>query len=503
MPFSNRSAKSRAVVVAVTLFLAFDFAALALNIWLSTRIEAAAVAINLAGRQRMLSQRMVKVLLQMADDQRDGVAAGPRLPELRLTFNLFDSTLQGFSSGGETRGGDDKPIHLPPVEGRVPRAIIGEANFIWVPYRTLVAALIGNGLEPDPDRLAPAVAYAEANEQALLVLMNRLTTEIERGTQREAMQIRLAQGIAFGLALLNFAVAMGYYNRRIREHSRQQDIFSEIINRVSAAVFVLDGNESTVLMANNTAAQLFGYRREDFTGMPFEKLVTGKEGNWLARRHDGSSFMATTEREKVFMDGRVLFIETVADITQQRMTEERLTSLAYHDALTGLPNRLLFDDLLRLEMAHARRRRTMLAVFFIDLDKFKPVNDRYGHEVGDLLLKEVASRLRGSFRESDIVARRGGDEFTVILSDINTHRAIEVVAEKALAALQAPVLLATPEGDRSIEVGGSIGISLYPEDGTTAEELVTHADEAMYEAKRRSRGSYAFFSNPTDWAAGM
>lgn len=183
-------------------------------------------------------------------------------------------------------------------------------------------------------------------------------------------------------------------------------------------------------------------------------------------------------------NGRCLGCFSVAsDITEHKLTEERIQRVAHHDSLTELPNRLLFNDRLTQAIHLAKRDASQFALLYIDLDKFKAVNDRLGHNAGDELLKQAAMRIRGQVRESDTVARVGGDEFTVILSDIARREDADVVAEKIVAAIADPFCV-TPEGAMA-EVGASIGISAYPADGLDANALVRSADTAMYAEKQR------------------
>src|SRR6185503_9588275 len=172
----------------------------------------------------------------------------------------------------------------------------------------------------------------------------------------------------------------------------------------------------------------------------------------------------------------------VADITEHKLTEERIQRVAHHDSLTGLPNRLLFNDRLDQAISLAKRDSRQFALLYLDLDKFKPVNDTLGHNAGDQLLKGVAARLRHLLRESDTLSRVGGDEFIIILPDILGREVAETVVRKIVSALAAPFLLGDPK--HSIEIGASIGISVYPADGNSADALVKAADNAMYSAKQ-------------------
>ena len=178
------------------------------------------------------------------------------------------------------------------------------------------------------------------------------------------------------------------------------------------------------------------------------------------------------------------------DITEKLHAEEQLHKIANYDGLTGLPNRSFFYDYLSHALAHAKRQRTKVAIFFCDLDRFKYINDSLGHHVGDLLLQEVAKRMAASVRQSDMVARLGGDEFTVILEDIQDATHAARVGQKIIDALTQPFGI---EG-KTLMTGTSIGIALFPDDGTTVEDLLRKADTAMYEAKRKSGNRYHFYS---------
>ena len=169
---------------------------------------------------------------------------------------------------------------------------------------------------------------------------------------------------------------------------------------------------------------------------------------------------------------------------------KEIGQLALHDPLTGLPNRMLFDDRLRQVLAQAARHGRGVAVMFIDLDNFKAVNDSYGHDVGDTVLRHVAQRLQASMRAEDTVSRRGGDEFLCIMMEARAELDIAKVARKIIQVISAE----TEVGDAKLTVKPSVGIAVYPRDGDTAGALVTNADTAMYRAKRAREG-YAFFSH--------
>ncbi len=190
--------------------------------------------------------------------------------------------------------------------------------------------------------------------------------------------------------------------------------------------------------------------------------------------------------------GYIFLVVDNTEVTRLRQkvlqANERENALAYSDALTGLPNRQLFNDRLNMSLAQAYRQLGKVALFFLDLDGFKAVNDQLGHDYGDLLLKQVAERLKTCVRTTDTVARLGGDEFTIILA-IRDKRDAELVAEKILNTIRAPYDL---NGKVADKVGTSIGIALYPMDGTQGADLVRKADAAMYAAKQGGKNAWRF-----------
>ena len=215
------------------------------------------------------------------------------------------------------------------------------------------------------------------------------------------------------------------------------------------------------------------------------------------RTGDGSYKWLLSRGIVVARDGRgrsVRMTGMITDISDRKQADERIWRHANFDALTGMPNRRLFRDRLHREVMTAGRAGAQLALLFIDLDRFKQVNDLLGHDAGDLLLKEAARRIAGCVRESDTVARLGGDEFTVILSRLVHADHVEQLAQKLLDALNKPFKL----NKEVAYVTGSIGVAIYPEDGASAEELIRKADQAMYAAKHAGKNQFSYFTRSMD-----
>jgi diguanylate cyclase (GGDEF)-like protein/PAS domain S-box-containing protein len=219
--------------------------------------------------------------------------------------------------------------------------------------------------------------------------------------------------------------------------------------------------------------------------------IVQQRGRWRGEatglRHDGVTF--PQEISLTAIDGGGL-VAVVRDITERTYAEEQIKHLAYHDALTGLPNRLLFKDRVTVALSHAQRNNSRLAVLFLDLDRFKVINDSLGHNIGDRLLQEVASRVQSCLRDSDTVARLGGDEFTILLPSLIHSDDAAPVAQKILDSIRAPFHIE----ERELFTSTSIGISLYPEDAADAETLIKNADTAMYQAKEQGRDNYQLFN---------
>lgn len=189
-----------------------------------------------------------------------------------------------------------------------------------------------------------------------------------------------------------------------------------------------------------------------------------------------------------------LLIDALLQISRRLRTHEseveqeetRLSNLAYFDQITGLPNRSLLDDRLQHAIARSRREHNLLAVCFVDLDRFKRINDSFGHGIGDLLLRQASQRLVESIREGDTAARYGGDEFVLLLEGVNTRKELEPIIDRLLAALAEPYQI----GEHTLTISASIGITLYPNDNSDAGHLIRHADHSMYAAKENGRNCY-------------
>lgn len=291
----------------------------------------------------------------------------------------------------------------------------------------------------------------------------------------------------------------------------QQQRMSRIVFDNSFEGITVTDAHARIQMVNRAFTDTTGYSAAEAIGQTPALLKSGKhdanfyadfwrvlkeEGEWRGeiwnRRKNGAIYAEWLNVSAVRNSrGEVEnYVAVFSDITERKEREELMAFRAFHDALTGLPNRLLFRDRLEQALAQAKRHPARTpAVMFLDLDRFKQINDTYGHDAGDMLLKEVANRLSRCVRSADTVARLAGDEFTVLLPEIVDEAAAQSVVDKILAAMQEPVML----GGEERWITTSIGISLYPRDGIDAETLMKCADMAMYHVKGAGRAGKCFY----------
>ncbi|MEO5657869.1 MAG: EAL domain-containing protein, partial [Nitrospiria bacterium] len=243
-------------------------------------------------------------------------------------------------------------------------------------------------------------------------------------------------------------------------------------------------------VASLTAFDVIHSDHRDVYREAFRRAIAGESVKYIEvvfLRKDGRPITVEGGIDARSKDGEVVTRAILRDVTERKLSEDRLNTLAHYDPLTGLPNRLLFQDRLNQALTQARRDHELVALLYLDLDRFKVINDTLGHTIGDQLLKTVAQRLVGSVRASNAVARLGGDEFTVVLGP-TTPDGAAVVAQKILRVIAQPMAI---QG-HDVSVTSSIGITMYPADGNDLEGLLKNADAAMYRAKERGNG-YQFF----------
>ncbi|MCW8945039.1 MAG: EAL domain-containing protein [Sedimenticola sp.] len=303
-----------------------------------------------------------------------------------------------------------------------------------------------------------------------------------------------------------------------RQLARQQERLASKVMETSLESIAITNAKNRIEYVNPAFCEISGYSFSEALGQNPSFLASGRhdgafykamwesinsEGSWQGeiwdRRKDGTLYLkwlSITAIENSVGD-ITHYVGIASDITERKQSEERLKDLAHHDQLTGLPNRQLFNDRLELAIVQATRSKTQLALLFVDLDRFKSVNDTYGHDVGDKLLIEIAERIHGQVREGDTVARLGGDEFTLILPEIKEVGNAVHIAQEILECIDQPVVV----GGHDCSVGASIGIAFFPQDGTDASTLLRHGDIAMYRAKSNSGSTYSLFDKEMEEAA--
>jgi diguanylate cyclase (GGDEF)-like protein/PAS domain S-box-containing protein len=293
---------------------------------------------------------------------------------------------------------------------------------------------------------------------------------------------------------------------------RSEARYRAILEEIEEGYYEVDlsGNFTFV---NDAACRQFGYSRQELMGMNYRIYVPKEDVKnvykaWNKVYRTGEplkSFLFASIRKdgvQIFLEnsisplrnkeGKIIGFRSISrDITERKQFEQKLAEMATHDALTGLPNRILLSDRLMVGAALARRNGHRLAVLMLDLDRFKAVNDALGHSVGDELLKDVGQRLYSIMRKSDTISRIGGDEFVLVLPQISRMDDVTTFAQRILGAFEEPFVF----GGHRLQVTTSIGIAVYPEDGTDMENLLKNADSAMYSAKEQGRGIYKYYQD--------
>jgi diguanylate cyclase (GGDEF)-like protein/PAS domain S-box-containing protein len=299
-----------------------------------------------------------------------------------------------------------------------------------------------------------------------------------------------------------------------KEAEEKLRLSATVLEHIADGVMVVDMH-GTIVAVNPAFTKITGWSAGEVTGRSWSVTRTGRNdqdlywsmwrqlsetgfwrGELWSTRKDGETYLewltVSTVRDSA---GKVAhYVGVFSDITRLKESQDKLDYLAHHDPLTGLPNRLLFQDRLLHALGRATREGQQLAVMFIDLDRFKNVNDTLGHHVGDELLKQVAIAFGSRVREGDTLARLGGDEFIVLLENVAGGFGARQVADKMMALFEQPFVVSGHE----LFVTGSIGISLFPDDGMDANLLVRNADVAMYQAKSRGRNGYQFYAPDMD-----
>ncbi|WP_292936301.1 PAS domain S-box protein [Noviherbaspirillum sp.] len=283
-----------------------------------------------------------------------------------------------------------------------------------------------------------------------------------------------------------------------------------VFEHTTDAILITDAG-GTIVAVNKAFSQITGYQPEEVIGRNPRILKSDRQdhefyrslwssieqtGSWQGeiwdRRKSGEHFPAWETITAVRDDsGRITdFISVFSDITTIKATEEKLTQLAYHDVLTGLPNRLLFNDRITQALAHAKRHHTRAALLLLDLDRFKLINDTLGHAAGDQLLQVIAARLKTAIREEDTVARLGGDEFAIILPQVDSIEDAAMFAQKLTKLVSLPL----PLSNQMLTISTSVGIGIFPDDALDPETLSKSADMALYGAKDKGRNAYEFYT---------
>jgi diguanylate cyclase (GGDEF)-like protein/PAS domain S-box-containing protein len=390
-------------------------------------------------------------------------------------------------------------------------------DFVPAPLQSAQAFNVTTQLSDDGS--SGYVAVRDAAGRAVRVL--RLTRDAPNsGAVSRPSAERGSGGIESMLAavlVLAVVAVVAFALKRYFRHQRSVDgRYKALIDQANDAIVIVDANTHQVLYTNPAFLTRLGYTHEEARSLTLTDIFAdgaASPENVLARLVDADAQMALNLQQRcksgsmidtevrcnaLDVDGRDVLAFVTHDVSLRRKAEQqlienqqRLDKMAHHDQLTGLPNRHYLTAFLPDAIEEAKAANTMLGVVFLDLDRFKHINDTRGHETGDKLLQEVAARLRTCVRESDVVIRMGGDEFVVVFRNVKNYDEVTQGAARIVEALNKPMVI-----DRhQLQTTGSVGVSLYPRDGADMIELLKHSDTAMYQAKDRGRNNVQMFSH--------
>ena len=486
--------KYKTILLPLLAVLILVLSLLLLNLFLSAQFENDANNINLSGRQRMLSQKITKSAYYLLFNNNQDIDTSEPINELRSAVDLFDRTLSSFFVGGETIGADGSVVQIPRLRSLETRKILNDAISLWKPLHGKINLLLNHEHHSYPE-IENIVMILNENNLRLLKLMNDLTVILEHEATHRVYILRGVQIVAVVLIVILFSLAYLKLYRREKYYSQLTKMSSDIIMGVSPRT-------GKIKFISTSIYELLGYTDKEMLGEPairiFDKEAKFQFEEILESLHkrgyleDGCIEIQLIRKDKTTLNAEMLMnvsfsedkksIELyldIRDITERKKLEYKIQHMAHHDGLTGLPNRYLLNDRLSTAMIMARRHKSGLSILFIDLDKFKPVNDNYGHQAGDYILKQVSNRLNKCIRESDTASRYGGDEFVVLLQEIDENNTT-FITEEISAAIAAPFEV---EGE-TISISCSIGVAVYSGNRETPDELIERADKSMYSAKK-------------------
>jgi diguanylate cyclase (GGDEF)-like protein/PAS domain S-box-containing protein len=306
-----------------------------------------------------------------------------------------------------------------------------------------------------------------------------LRKRLSRLLRARRTEIALGQNEAFARSIINHAV----------EGIITIDI-NGIIGYINPSAEKIFGYTSTEVIGNNISMLIPELCYGDCTNLDINNKFSEKNLEILGRLKNNSTLPIELTVSKFYVGDKYLFTIILRDITERRRYEETIKYQAFYDSLTDLPNRLLLKDRITLEISHSKYTKQSLAIMYLDLDRFKLINDTLGHDIGDKLLKEIARRLKSCVNEADTVARIGGDEFVILLPEITREDNIGNIANKILEAIREPILIDSHE----LYISVSIGVTIYPDDGEDVETLLTNADVAMYRAKEKGKNNFQLYT---------
>jgi len=474
--------------------------------------ENSSTIINLSGRQRMLSQQIVLLSSQLITAKHSDKYAEQKT-DLQNAIQLMEEKHEMLIHGHKTPGASFK---LSPEMKAIYFSAPHEVNKRIDSFLIHATAFSNEPLHKQTHD-NPHYQTLSRSASGILKSLDAAVAQYELESKQKIAHILIIERAVLGITLLVLLLeALFIFQPTVLRLGREANALINTINKFLGIALslgeglIVTDPKGVIQFVNPAAAESLGWNKNELLNKKLSETIDGInteqsnnssliiQGNMPKRvddtifiRKNGAPQHVTYTTNTFLEDGKVTqFIITFRDISVRKKHDAQIQHFAYHDYLTNLPNRRLFTDRFSMELARAKREQSNLAIMFLDLDSFKEINDQFGHDAGDEILQEAARRIQQIIRESDTVARMGGDEFILLLPKIEQQADAAIIAKKIVDAISKPIV----SGGETHIISTSAGISFFPTDGDDHDTLVAKADYAMYCIKKRGKNNFMSYA---------
>lgn len=453
------------LLILVSTFLVLDFTLLFINVNLTQKLESDALIINVTGRQRMLSQHIAKDLLLLNTSHSSPTITTEDKQDLKDSAQTFNQTLYTLKNGGQLATPAGKEIALRAIPDLKSQQILTKALELWAPVYSILQT---GQLSQNQTALQ---RYAQQTNKSVLDLMNDLTVRSEELSVQKSQILRIAQIGVFILVLINFSLIIYRLHLANKNSNHFQKNLESLLQSMPQAVLLLD-EKNRITYANTRAKTLFSHSGQQLIKLPVYNLIAPPLERRQVKINDQYFELSLSHAVTIPHELKLL---SLVNITESVELKEK----SCYDVLTPLLNRSgLIEEYMKLA-----KKADKVCCLFLDLNKFKAVNDNYGHPIGDKVLTIIAQRLKSSVKNADIIARFGGDEFVIMFEKPASIKDIDILCNRLEAVTKEEIKI----GQLSFHIGVSIGVHIGDPQTESFDMIINEADQAMYENKHSNK----------------